>query len=95
MLCETLNTDLYVGKLNRWTYPLPLILGALRRTPIAEADVANKGPPTIMDAILTAYPTDTPTILLGRGINNDSTVIDKAIQKNSILKSGMLKLVAI
>jgi hypothetical protein len=54
--------------------------------------VANMGPPTITVAILIAYPTDTPMVLLGMGINNDSTTIDRIIQNINNLNSGILKL---
>ncbi|HZK38383.1 MAG TPA: hypothetical protein VFC98_05770 [Clostridia bacterium] len=50
------------------------------------------GPPTITVAILIAYPTDTPTVLPGMGINNDSTTIDRTAQNINNLNSGILKL---
>lgn len=52
----------------------------------------NNGPPTIIEAIFMAYPTDMPTVLFGKGINKDSTTIDNKDQKNSILKLGISNL---
>ena len=74
------------------TYPYPLTFGHLNKNPRNETVVPNKGPPTIIDAKLIADPTETPTLLFGKGISRDSTTIARTVQNISILKSTIAKL---